>query len=292
MNKKIVRLVSGVILTSMVFMGCSNKKIDKTDGYIATEDMEYVKSINESDKSDEKIYTLFYGKVITDNDNLSVLKTVFADEYNYENGYQPGACFIDTEDSVELSLGDFVVLEIEQDLNSSDWTGFVLIKGPMSEDEFKKYVEEEIKRKEEMEEEMALEEEVEELEEDNEIDEDDITVGERLNDNRGRGSEDDRLYITMSDRSLWFVPELSQTFFKINYKHMLREITVDSKDELGTIRGTFDAEVVLAGENKIVIAIKPSDKYEYYCLKVDKQYLIGDKFKVTMDTDTKFYMEK
>lgn len=93
------------------------------------------------------------------------------------------------------------------------------------------------------------------------------------------------------DVNLWFVPELNQEFFKINYKNMLREITVKSKDELETIRGTFDAEVVLSGENKIVIAIKPSDKYEYYCLKVDKQYSIGNKFKVTMDSNRKLFIE-
>ena len=58
-----------------------------------------------------------------------------------DNGYQAGSCFIDTKDSTDLKVGDFVVINIEHDLNSM-LSGYVLVKGPMSEDEIKKYVEE------------------------------------------------------------------------------------------------------------------------------------------------------
>lgn len=283
MSKNIVRLVSGIILASIVFMGCSNKKIDTTYEYIANEDIEYIKSVNELDKSDEKIYTLFYGKVTEDNDNLSVLETVFADEYNYENGYQPGACFIDTEDNVELSLGDFVVLEIEQDLNSSDWTGFVLIKGPMSEDEFKKYVEEEIKRKEEMEEKMGLEEEVEELEEDVEEfnEEDNKIVGGMIGDNRKKEEtkDPDAYLITSTNRAI-FIPTMSQKEYKSIYDTVRTNKRVESQEDLGNILGEYQATVVLSAPGKVVLAVNREGVYKYYALRVMNDYRLGDELTI------------
>ena len=304
MNKRIIRLISGVILTSVIFIGCSNKadkKIDNNkEGYISIEDMEYIKNVDKADDDKQKIYVPFYGVVTSDKENLSVLQTVFSDEYNMDNGYQSGACFIDTTGSPDIKKGDFIALNIEMDLSEehTEWTGFVLVKGPMSEDEFNEYVEEENRRKEiEEEERKKVEKEIEEEnnekkreEEESEKNGDNITVGERLNDYRTDAPQEDRLYITAKDMSIWCVPNLNQKFFKNNYDYMRREIIVNSKDELGTIRGTFDAEVVLSAGNKIVIAIKPVDKYEYYCLKVDNEYSIGDKFKVTIDEDAKLYM--
>ncbi|WP_097034519.1 hypothetical protein [Clostridium tertium] len=294
MKSNFIKVISGIILSSLILIGCSNSKDNKSDDMgtgIETQGIEYIKSIDKVDESGEKHYQLIYGKVTEDKDNLSIVESIFSDQINMDNGYQSGVCFIDTKDTKDLKVGDFAVINIEIGSNG-EWNGYVFVKGPMNEDEIKKYEEEERKRKEEeLQNELEVNKHKKE-EEENKNDKNNISVGKRMNDNRDRGSKDDGLWITLNDQSMWFVPELNQAFFEANYENMLRQLTVDSKSKLGTIRGTFDAEVVLSGENKVVIAIKPSDKYEYYCLKVNKKYSIGDKFKVSMDNDGRFFIEQ
>lgn len=226
-------------------------------------------------------------EVMVDADNLSVLNVSINGVLDNNSGR---VGFIDTTGTTDLKVGDCVIIIITNNQgNEKQNLEYTLITGPMSKEEIHKVnlEEESMKYFKEQEEKKDSKDA---LEQNNISEEDKITVGKRMNDNRDRGSKDEGLWITLNDQSIWFVPELNQAFFKANYENFLREITVDSKSELGTIRGTFDAEVVLSGENKVVIAIKPSDKYEYYCLKVDKKYSIGDKFDVSIDNEGKFFI--
>lgn len=289
MLKKVLSLmIVGII--SIGLIGCGNRGKVAGGSHIEDsmeeipEDVTYAKYRDDISEGE-----VVKAEVMVDDDNLSVLNVSIEGVLSNDSGR---VGFIDTTGTTDLKVGDYVIIIIANNKgNEEQELEYTLITGPMSKEEINKInLEEESMKYFKEQEEKKESKDV--LEQDKVSEEDKMTVGKRMNDNRDRGSKDDGLWITLNDQSIWFVPELNQAFFKANYENFLREITVDSKSELGTIRGTFDAEVVLSGENKVVIAIKSSDKYEYYCLKVDKKYSIGDKFEVSMDNEGKFFIEQ
>lgn len=265
-NKLILVLVATLLTVSMIGCGSKEKQTASSTENKATvsvnEDVEINKDYGEDIQLVSKKYLKldnskkggigFVGKVVADKDNLSKLESL-----DKTKDGKTKICYLDTTGSTDLKLGDVVNIGIEDNKNDEDnATKFNYTIEPISSTEYNK------------------------------------KVSELVGDTRDKSTKDNYVYLKDTKTS-YFVPELSM----IEYQDMMRiESTpvVGRKQDLNNIRGEYDGEVVLTDvkhRESLVIAIKVNDKYEYYCLNINdlknfdksnRNYKIGDKFKVTI----------
>lgn len=266
-NKLVLVLISTLLTVSMIGCGSKEKQttssVDSKANVSVDQDVEIKKDYGD----DVELVSKKYLK-ITDSKKgamTTFIGKVVADKDNLSKlegldkteGGKTKICYLDTTGGTDLKLGDFVNIGIKEDKNNEDNpTEFKYTVEPISSTEYNK------------------------------------TVSERVGDTRDKSTKDNYVYLTDTKGTSYFVPELSI----VQYQDMMhiKSTPVLDKQNLNSIRGEFDGEVVLIdiknGES-MVIAAKVNDKYEYYCISLadlerlgfnDKHYKIGDKVKAVI----------
>lgn len=276
MKSNFIKIISGVILSSLILSGCTGGQANKSEDVdVLPEGTEY---INYKDVIDEQNSQIEKVKVVVDKDNLSILASL--NENNEEDNENSRYISVDTSGSTDLQKGQYLIIQVEVTVENGVGkdSGYKNLTDPMNEDQFNKYLsEQEEKEKLEKEEEQRREEE-ERLRKEKE---DNMIVAEVNGDNRQKeDTKDLDAYLVTSDNKFIFIPTLKQGDYKKICDTVRTNKRVESKEELGNIIGEYSVDVVLTSSGKVVVSTLKDGVYKYYALRVMKNYNIGDKLTI------------